>query len=207
MLHLYVLYACLHLNAGRHASRTATTQCTERRTFFSADECRRELPKGGGLTAHSRHARSWLECKAAEGHAWIPGDADVSGSWLYEAQARASDENALAALLAPLSPQARATLRPADLKQPFQRTFQGPGRVSFFIVGNGSTVVVFAVTNLDDFQFAQMSADVSSLSDPMASATGLDFDTIAEDAGVTLSRHTEASQRSMPPPGGMETGP
>ncbi|HEX3845426.1 MAG TPA: hypothetical protein VHV80_13790, partial [Steroidobacteraceae bacterium] len=94
-----------------------------------------------------------------------------------------------------------------DFKQAFERTFQGPGRLSFFIVGTGSSVLAFAVTNLDDFQFAQMAADVSSSSDPMTSEKDMDFDTIAEDAGVTLRHHTEMSQRDMPPPGNIETGP
>ena len=208
LLHLYVLYACLHLNAGRHAPKAGTTQCVEKQIFFRADDCKRELPKGGGLSAHSRHERSWLECKVSTADSWLPAtEANGGGSWLYEAQAGASDESALAALFAPLSPEARATLEQADFKQAFQRTFQGPGRLSFFVVGTGSSVSAFAVTSLDDFQFAQMAADVSSSSDPMTTAKDLDFDTIAEDAGVTLRHPTESSQRDMPPPGNIETGP
>lgn len=206
MLHLYVLYACLHVNAGKHAPpKTATTQCVEKQIFFAADDCKKELPKGGGLTAHSRHERSWLECRITPADSWIPAEANGGGSRLYVAQAGASDRSALAALLAPLSPEARATLQQADFKQTFARTFQGPGRLSFFIVGTGSSVLGFAVTNLDDFQFAQMAADVSSSSDPMTTEKDLDFDTIAEDAGVTLRRHTEKLQRDMPPPGNIET--
>ena len=206
MLHLFVLYACLHVDAGKHASpKTATTQCVEKEIFFAADDCKRELPKGGGLTAHSRHQRSWLECKITTADSWIPAEANGGGSRVYAAQAGASDRSALAALLAPLSPEARATLRQADFKQAFERTFQGPGRLSFFIVGTGSSVIAFAVTNLDDFQFAQMAADVSSSSDPMTTEKDMDFDTIAENAGVTLSHHTETSQRDMPPPGNIET--
>jgi hypothetical protein len=207
MLHLYVLYACLHLSGGKAAPPAGTTQCTERQVFFRAEECKGKLPKGGGLTAHSRHARSWLECRETAGDSWIPAQADDRDSRLYEAQAGASDESALAALLAPLSTQARSALRSGDFKHPFQRAFQGPGRLSFFLVGTGSRVLVFAVTNLDDFQFAQMAADVSSSSDPMTTEKDLDFDTIAEDAGVTLSRHVEPSQRAMPPPGGIVTAP
>jgi hypothetical protein len=109
--------------------------------------------------------------------------------------------------LAPLSPDARATLRPADFKQAFERTFQGPGRLSFFVVGTGSSVLAFAVTNLDDFQFAQMAADFSSSSDPMTTEKALDFDTVAEDAGVTLKHHMEMLQRDMPPPGNVATSP
>jgi hypothetical protein len=126
---------------------------------------------------------------------------------VYQARASASDQAALAALFAPLTPAARATLQQADFKQAFQRAFQGPGRLSFFIVGTGSSVIAFAVTNLDDFQFAQMAADVSSSTDPMTTEKEVDFDTIAEEAGVTLSRHTEVSQRDMPPPGNIVTGP
>ena len=207
MLHLYVLYACLHLNAGKHAPKGGTTQCVEKRIFFRIDDCKANLPKGGGLTAHSRHERSWLECRMTAADSWIPGEADGGGSWLYEAQAGAADESALAALLGPLSPDARARFRQMDFKQAFARTFQGPDRLSFFIVGTGSSVLAFAVTNLDDFQFAQMAADVSSSTDPMTTEKALDFDAVAEDAGVTLRRHTEILQRDMPPPGNIATGP
>lgn len=201
MLHLYVLYACVHLHAARHASAAATTRCAERQVFFHADECKKALPKPGGLTEKSRESRSWLECKASAADSWIAGDATGQASRLYKAQAGAADDEALSALLAPLSPQARAALEPADFKHAFERAFQGPGRLSFFVVGTGSKVTVFAVTNLDDFQFAGMAADVSSSSE---SPTDLDFETIAEDAGVELSYHSEMSQRAMPPPGGVE---
>lgn len=207
MLQLYVLYACLHMNAGRHAPKTGTTQCVEKQIFFGADDCRKELPKGGGLTAHNRHERTWLECRITAADSWIPAEASGGSSRVYEAQAGASDQGALAALLAPLSAQARAALRQADFKQAFQRSFQGPGRLSFFIVGTGASVIAFAVTNLDDFQFAQMAADLSSSTDPMTTEKEVDLDTIAENAGVTLSHHTQASQRDMPPPGNVETGP
>lgn len=205
MLQLYVLYACLHMNPGKHASKANTTHCVEKQIFFGADQCKHQLPKGGGLITKSRQARSWLECEVIAADSWIPA-ASHGGSWLYEATAGASDASEMTALLAPLAPGARATLQPADLKQAFQRTFQGPGRLSFFIVGTGSDVVAYAVTGLDDFQFAQMAADVSSSSDPMTTEKELDFDTIAEDAGVTLNHPTEVSQRDMPPPGGMEPG-
>jgi hypothetical protein len=207
MLQLYVLYACLHMNAGKHAPKAGTTRCVEKQIFFAADDCRKELPKGGGLTAHTRHERTWLECRITAADSWIPAEADGGGTRVYEAQAGAADRSGLTALLAPLSAQARAALRQADFKQPFQRSFQGPGRLSFFIVGTGSSVIAFAVTNLDDFQFAQMAADVSSSTDPMNTEKEVDFDAIAENAGVTLSHHTEMSQRDMPPPGNVETGP
>lgn len=207
MLHLYLLYACVYMSPGKHAPKAPATRCVEERIFFDAERCKRELPKGGGLTAHSRHSRRWIECKETTADSWIPAGTPAPGSRLYEAEVGAADENALPALLAPLSAQARVTLESAGFKQPFQRAFQGPGSLSFFVVGTGSRVVVFAVTNLDDFQFAQMAADVSSSSDPMTTEKDLDFDTIAEDAGVTLSRHTELSQRAMPPPGGIDTGP
>jgi hypothetical protein len=207
MLQLYILYACLHLNAGKHAPKEGTTHCVEKQIFFRADDCKRELPKGGGLTAHTRHERTWLECKVTADDSWIPPEANGGGSRVYQARASASDQAALAALFAPLTPDARATLQQADFKQAFQRAFQGPGRLSFFIVGTGSSVIAFAVTNLDDFQFAQMAADVSSSTDPMTTEKEVDFDTIAEEAGVTLSRQTEISQRDMPPPGNIVTGP
>ena len=207
MLQLYVLYACLHLNAGKHGPKAGTTQCVEKQIFFGADDCKKELPKGGGLTAHTRHERTWLECKMTAADSWLPAEANSGGSRVYQAQAATSDQGALTALLAPLTPQARAALQQADFKQAFQRAFQGPGRLSFFIVGTGSRVIAFAVTNLDDFQFAQMAADVSSSTDPMTTEKEVDFDTIAENAGVTLSHHTEPSPRDMPPPGNVEAGP
>jgi len=201
MLHLYVLYACVHFNAAKHAAAAATTRCVERQVFFHADECKMSLPKPGRLTEKSKESRSWLECKATAADSWIGTDAAGQGNRLYEAQAVATDVEALSALLAPLSPQARATLRPVDFKHSVARAFQGPGRLSFFVVGTGAAVTVFALTNLDDFQFAGMAADVSSAS---ASPAEFDFETIAEDAGVELSYHSEMSQRAMPPPGGME---
>lgn len=205
MLDLYVLYACVHIGAGKPYAKTGKTQCVESQVFFRADECKRQVPKGGGLKKQDRHTWSWHECKETRADSWIAADANDPGSQLYKAEASVSDVNALAALLAPLSPQARATLEPDYLKSPFQRAFQGPGNLSFFIVGTGSRIIAFAVTHLDDFQFADMAADVSSSSEQMT--TDLDFDTIAENAGVQLSYHTETSQRAMPPPGGMETEP
>lgn len=207
MLDLYVLYACVHIGAGKPYAKTGKTQCVESQVYFRADECRRKVPKGGGLAKQNRHTWSWLECKETRADSWIAADASDPGSRLYKAEAGVSDENALAALLTPLSPQARATLKPDDFKSPFQRAFQGPGSLSFFIVGTGSRVIAFAVTHLDDFQFADMAADVSSSSEQMTTAKDLDFDTVAEDAGVKLSYHTETSQLAMPPPGGVETEP
>lgn len=201
MLHLYVLYACVHLNAAKHASGPGTTRCVERQVFFHADECKKALPKPGALTEKTRESRSWLECKASAADSWIAADATGPENRLYEAHAGAADADALSALLAPLSAQARATLEPAGFKHAFGKAFQGPGRLSFFVVSSGSSVTVFAVTNLDDFQFAGMAADVSSSSE---SPTDLDFETIAENAGVELSYHSEMSQRLMPPPGGVE---
>jgi hypothetical protein len=205
MLHLYVLYACVHFTRHNPAAQAHKTQCVEQQIFFHADECKKELPKGGRLTAKNRHTRSWYECQGTSGDSWIPG-ADDRGSRMYKAEVFASDENALTALLAPLSPQARETLQPADFKHPFVRTFQGPGPWSFFVAGTGTAVTVFAVANLDDFQFADLAADFSS-SSAAIKTEALDFATMAEDAGVELSYHTEISHRAMPPPGGMETQP
>jgi hypothetical protein len=205
MLHLYVLYACVHLSARRPLPQAGRTTCTEKQVFFSADPCRRVLPKHGGLIDRSKDARSWVECKETVADSWIPADARAAGSRLYQAAAAVSDESAMAALLAPLAASARAALAAGGFAHPFQRAFQGPGNLSFFVVGNGSSVIAFAVTNLDDFQFAQMEADVSSSS--AMTTEDLDFTTLAEDAGVELSYHTWMSQRAMPPPGGLETGP
>lgn len=193
--------------AGKHAPQPGKTQCVESRVFFQAAQCKSRLPKGAGLTEKSKYARRWLECEETRADSWIPADPNDGITRLYEAQASAADEGALAALLAPLSPQERATLESGGLKRSFQRAFQGPGGLSFFVVGTGSSVIVFALSNLDDFQFADIAADVSSSTVPTSTDRDFDFRTIAEDAGVQLSYHTESSQRAMPPPGGMAAAP
>lgn len=208
MLHLYVLYACMHLAADKHTGQAASTRCDESEVFFQAEPCRKELPKKPDRpTKVSKYVWTWLECQDTRADSWIPADASGGGNRLYKAQASVSDGDGLAALLAPLTAQARATLTPGELKHALQRTFQGPGNLSFFIVGTGSSVTAFAVTNLDDFQFTDMATDVSSAAAAMTIDKDLDFKTIAEDAGVELSHHTEASERVMPPPGGMATEP
>jgi hypothetical protein len=204
---LYVLYACVHFT-GKHAPQAGKTQCVESGIFFQANECRKELPKRPDKPQKIEYGVSWLECDATKADSWIPAEASDAGNRLYKAQAGASDASALAALLAPLTPQARAALGPGDLKGRFERTFQGPGRLSFFIVGTGSSVIAYAVTNLDDFQFADMATDVSSSAAVMATTKeDLDLSSIAEQAGVELSYHTEMSRRAKPPPGGMQAGP
>ncbi|MGA7540403.1 MAG: hypothetical protein WBW93_16725 [Steroidobacteraceae bacterium] len=187
------------------AAQAGRTRCVEAEVFFHAEQCKKELPKGGGLTEKSRHSRSWFECDETTAESWIPTKAQGGANLAYKAEVGASDAQALTALLAPLAPQARATLTPEDLKGSFQKAFQGPGRWSFFILGNGSTVTAFAVTNLDDFQFTDIATDVSSSA--TAASGSLDFETMAEDAGITLSYHTEFSRRAMPPPGGMVRAP
>lgn len=204
---LYVLYACVHVAGAKHAHQPGKTQCVEAQTYFHVDECRKALAKGAELKKPGKHPQSWLQCQQSRADSWIPADASDSGSQVYKAEASVSDAGELTALLAPLSPQARATLGPADVKSAFQRSFQGPGNLSFFVVGTGSKVIVFAVTHLDDFQFADMAADVSSSSEGMPTGKDLDVETMAEDAGVELSYHTEMSQRAAPPPGGVTSGP
>lgn len=206
MLQLFVLYACTHFIAGKHTAQAGKTQCVQREAFFSADQCRKKVPKPGRVLEHSKYARSWVECEQTRAQSWIPIDADAIGNRLYQATASVSDQHALTALLAPLPPRARAALRPSGFQGSFERAFQGPGDLSYFIVGTGSSVIAFAVTHLDDFQFAQMDADVSSAAADISSE-GLDFKSIAEDAGVELSYRTVMSQRRMPPPGGMEVAP
>jgi hypothetical protein len=195
----------MHLTAHNPAAEAGRTRCVEAEVFFRADQCKRRLPQGGGLTEKSRHARSWFECDETTAESWNPLDANAGGNLAYKAEVGASDEEGLKALLAPLFPQARASLEAGDFKRSFQRAFQGPGRWSFFIVGTGSTVIAFAVTDLDDFQFTDIATDVSSSA--TAASAGLDFETMAEDAGITLSYHTELSRRAMPPPGGMRVEP
>lgn len=208
MLHLYLLYACMHLAADKHTGQAASTRCDESEAFFQAEPCKKELPKKADRARKvSQYVWTWLECQDTQADSWIPADATDRGNRLYKAQASVSDEKALAALLAPLTAQARATLAPRDLEHPFQRTFQGPGNLSFFIVGTGSSVTAYAVTNLDDFQFTDMATDVSSAAAAMTLEKDLNFKTIAEDAGVELSHHTETSQRALPPPGGIAAEP
>ena len=204
---LYALYACMHFTS-KHAPQPGKTQCVESGIFFEAGECKKELPQRPDKPQKVQYGVSWLECDATKADSWIPADASDAGNRLYKAQAGASDASALAALLAPLTPEARAALGSGNLKGRFERTFQGPGSLSFFIVGTGSSVVAYAVTNLDDFQFADMATDVSSAAAAMASSKeDLDLSTIAEDAGVDLSYRTEISRRAMPPPGGMRSEP
>jgi hypothetical protein len=201
---LYVLYGCTHLTAHNPAPQAGRTRCVEAEVFFRADDCKGELPQAGGLTEKSRHARSWFECDAIRADSWVPAGANDRVHLAYKAEVRTADASALTALLAPLSPPARATLSPDALKSPFQRAFQGPGHWSFFIAGTGSRVIAFAVSNLDDFQFTEIGTDISSSA---MSGEHLDFETMAEDAGVALSYHTELSRRAMPPPGGIEAEP
>ncbi len=204
---LYVLYACVHFT-GKHAPQAGETQCVESGMFFRAEECRKELPQRPDKPQKTKGGVSWQECAATTADSWIPAAAADAGTRLYKAQADASDASALAALLAPLTPEARAALGSGGLRGRFERTFQGPGNLSFFIVGTGSSVVAYAVTNLDDFQFADMATDVSSAAAAMASSKeDLDLSSIAENAGVELSYQTETSRRAMPPPGGMRSEP
>jgi hypothetical protein len=207
MLDLYVLYACVHLSAGKHAPQSGKTRCVEAQVYFDVDACKRELAKSEELKKPRKHPRSWLECQQTRAASWIPADADDPGSRSYKAEASASDPRELAALLAPLSPQARATLASVDLGRPFQRGFQGPGNLSFFVVGTGSRLIAFAVTHLDDFQFADMATDVSSSGEGMAGEEAPDMQAIAENAGIELSYHTEILQRATPPPGGVAVQP
>ena len=206
MLHFYALYACVHLSAGKPVAHAGETECIERQVFFREDQCVSELPKRGALTRRSKYSLSWLECRKMRAESWIPADANDGRSRLYQAQALASDPEALAAVLRPCPPEARASLGPEDFRRPLQRAFQGPGRLSFFIVGNGASVLVFAVTNLDDFQFTQIAADVSSFTAARSDEV-VDFKRMAEDAGVELSYHSEMSRRAEPPPRGIEAEP
>jgi hypothetical protein len=207
MLDLYVLYACVHLIAGKHSHGQSGTLCTEGQIFFHVADCRRELPqKRDGVVEKNRHELSWLECRETRADSWLPAG-DDQGYRLYKVTASASDGRALAALLAPLSRQAREAFAPGDFKRPFQRAFQGPGSWSFFILGTGSSVTAFAVSNLDGFQFADLAVDVSSASADATNEAGLDFASTAQDAGITLSYRREISKRDVPPPGGIESAP
>jgi hypothetical protein len=202
MLHLYVLYACVHFTAHNPAPEAHRTRCVEAQEFLDPGECKKALPKGGALTEKSWHTRRWFECQDTRADSWVRAAANAGVNRAYELEVSAADGNALAALLAPLSSQARATFRPGALARPFQRAFEGPGRWSFFIVGTGRRITAFAVSNLDDFQFTDMATDLSSSIAPGAKER-FDFASIAEGAGIELSYGSETSTRAMPPPGGM----
>ncbi len=204
---LYVLYACMHFT-GKHAPQFGQTHCVESEIFFRAEECRKELPQRPDKPQKIAGGVNWLECDTTPAASWIPAEASDAGNHVYKAQASSSDASAMAALLAPLTPEARAALGSGNLKGRFERTFQGPGSLAFFIVGTGSSVTAYAVTNLDDFQFSDMATDVSSAAAAMAATKeDLDLSSSAENAGVELSYHTEMSRRALPPPGGMLSAP
>ncbi|MHB1872410.1 MAG: hypothetical protein ACYCT1_16360 [Steroidobacteraceae bacterium] len=139
-----------------------------------------------------------------EADSWIPARLGRRSIEVYKAQARIADTRALSDLLAPLSSRARSALGAAALARPLVATDQGPGHLSFFLIGDGQTLVVFAVTNLSGFQFADIAADISSSQE---SNEGLDFHSLAEFAGVNLSYPTRRSHRATPPPGGLVTVP
>jgi hypothetical protein len=207
MIHLYVLYACMHMIAGKHARHSGKTQCIESRVYFHAAPCEARLPRKGGLTGKSKTERSWLECEETEANSWIPDDPDDGSNRLYQAEASTSDAGALAALLAPFPPQARAAVGPNGLMHPLQRTYQGSGGLSFFVVRTGSSVVVFAVSNLDDFQFADIAAEISSSTATLSTEGDMDFAGIASDEGVQLSYHTVTTPRTLPPREGVVEAP
>lgn len=180
------------------------TRCMETQIFFRADACRGNLPVRGGLTGKSRYARSWLECRVTQAASWIPARLGRRHIEVYKAQARIADSRALSDLLAPLSNRVRSALGTAALARPLVATDQGSGHLSFYLIGDGQTLVVFAVTNLSGFQFADIAADISSSQE---SNEGLDFESLAEFAGVDLSYPTRLSHRATPPPGGLVTSP
>lgn len=204
---LYVLYACMHFT-GKHAPQSGKTQCVESEIFFRAQECRKSLPPKPDRPQKIKGGLNWVECDSTQAESWIPAEANDAGNHLYKAQAAASDASGLTSLLAPMGEDAQTALHAGQLKGRFERTFQGPDGLSFFVVGTGSSVTAYAVTNLDDFQFTDMATDVSSAAAATAaSKEDIDMSTIAEDAGVELSYHTEISHRPLPPAGGMRSDP
>ncbi|MDE2050861.1 MAG: hypothetical protein KGJ72_07570, partial [Gammaproteobacteria bacterium] len=60
---LYVLYACVHLDAGKHASQADYARCVEAQAYFHLAECEEELARAAGLRQHGKHPQSWLECQ------------------------------------------------------------------------------------------------------------------------------------------------
>lgn len=204
MIHLYTLYACLHFTRRAPDHQAGITRCIDAEIFFRLDSCKGNLPEKGGLTHKGKYDRSWLECQVSEAHSWIPADTDSGVIEVYKAQASVMDRHALSGLLAPLSNRARAALNGTELTRPFVKTVQGPRNLSFFIIGDGQRVIVFAVTNLSGFQFADIAADISSSQE---SNEGLNFESLGEFAGVKLSYPIQISHRAMPPPGGVAPGP
>ena len=202
MLHLYTLYACLHFTRRAPDHQAGLTRCVDAEIFFRLDSCKGDLPDKGRVIHKGKYDRSWLECRVTEARSWIPADTGNRVIELYKAQARVTDSGALSALLAPLSSRARAALRTAALTRPFVTTAEGPGNLSFFIIGDGERIIVFAVTNLSGFQFADIAADISSSQE---SNEGLNFESLAKFAGVKLSYPVRISHRAMPPPGGVES--
>ena len=204
MIHLYTLYACLHFTRGAPDHQAGLTRCVDAEIFFRLDSCKGNLPEKGGVVRKGKYQRGWLECRVTEARSWVPTKTHNGVIEVYKAQARATDSKALSALLAPLSARARAALHGAALTRPFVTTDEGPGNRSFFIIGDGDRIIVFAVTNLSGFQFADIAADISSSQE---SNQGLNFESLAKFAGVKLSYPVRISHRAMPPPGGVESAP
>jgi hypothetical protein len=184
MIHLFTLYACLHFTRHAPDHQAGVTRCVDAEAFFRLDECKGNLPAKGGVVHKGKYDRSWLECQVTKAHSWIPADTNREAIEVYKAQARVTDARAMSALLAPLSKRARTVLQGAALTRPFVKSDEGPGYASFFIIGDGQRVVVFAVTNLSGFQFADIAADISSSQE---SNQGLNFESLAKFAGVKLS--------------------
>lgn len=205
MLQLFVLYACVHLRAHLPIPQAGLTRCVQSEVFFDVKQCKSELlkfRKADQVANHNNnYSRSWAECEETNAKSWIPTTATWS-SREYRAQADVSDADALADLLAPLSPQARLTLKSENFRHQFRGNFQGPGNLSFFLIGTGSRVIAYAITNLDDSQFAQIATAVSLY---RGSGKNLCFDCMAEDAGVKTHYPVQRSRQPLPPPGGVET--
>jgi hypothetical protein len=182
---IYALYSCMHFNKTMPAPQADTTQCMEAKVFFQSEQCRKEVPANDQVVDQNMYVRTWSECRERQSQSWIPQDDPDGVPRLYKAEARVSDQEAMTGLLSPLQPKVRSMI-PTDGR--LRGTFQGPGKMSFFVVGDGDRVIVFAVSNLNDSQFINIAAAVSNLK---GAADNLDFEVAAEHAGVKLHYHSE----------------
>jgi hypothetical protein len=185
---VYVVYSCVHFNKNMPAPSADSTSCSESKVFFQPGECKKEVPaKNGGETYSNQFSRVWIECRERQQGSWIPAHQNDGVIRLLKAEAKASDQKAMSALLFPLEPKARDMIH---IDGPFRGSFVGRDSMSFFLVGDGSKVIVFGLSNLNDSQYANISASVSLLK---GTEDNSDFEIAAEHAGVKLGFYTETA--------------
>jgi hypothetical protein len=185
---IYALFTCVRFSKNMPTPEAGSTRCVEGKVFFRADQCKKEIPaKKGGVTDSNQYARGWVECRESQQESWLPVDEKDGVPRLYKAEAEVFDTEAMTALLAPLEPKARNLIQ---VDAPFRGSFMGPGNLSFFVVGDGKKVIVFAVSNLNNSQAPSLGAAVGFMK---GTEDNLDFEIAAEHVGVKLDYHTEVS--------------